>query len=197
MDKYNTRHTLIAKIREQHNEQSWEEFTALYKAYLYSVVIRMGASESDRDDLVQKALIEIWKSLESFEYVPGEGKFRNWIYGVTKNVCLGHFRSSKRYNNKIQRAGEDTAFHPLADESSKDEIEESEWKKHIFKLSWQRIEGELSESYRQVFLLFSQGKDVNEISTELQLQKNSVHVYRQRVLKRLNREIRFLDDELC
>ena len=45
-------------------------------------------------------------------------------------------------------------------------------------------------------MLFSEGKNVEEISGELELQKNSVHVYRQRVLKRLNREIRFLDDEL-
>ncbi|EDM27931.1 probable extracytoplasmic function alternative sigma factor [Lentisphaera araneosa HTCC2155] len=195
MDKYNTRQTLIAKIREQHNEQSWEEFTDLYKAYLYSIMIRMGVQESDRDDLVQKSLIEIWKSLPRFEYVPGQGKFRNWIYTVTKHQCLGHFRTNKRYQNKIQKASEQGALEGESESKSED-IEEAEWKKHIFTLAWERIEPDLSDSYRQVFMLFSEGKNVEEISGELELQKNSVHVYRQRVLKRLNREIRFLDDEL-
>ncbi|MDD7985549.1 sigma-70 family RNA polymerase sigma factor [Lentisphaera marina] len=196
MDKYNTRQTLIAKIREQHNDQSWEEFTDLYKAYIYSVLIRMGVQESDRDDLVQKSLIEIWKSLPRFEYVPGQGKFRNWIYTVTKNQCLGHFRTHKRYQNKIQKASEQGALETDSNQGSED-IEDVEWKKHIFTLAWERIEPELSDSYKQVFMLFSQGKNVTEISSELDLQKNSVHVYRQRVLKRLNREIRFLDDELA
>jgi RNA polymerase sigma factor (sigma-70 family) len=196
MDKYNTRQTLIARIREQHNDQSWEEFAELYKAYLYSIIIRMGAKESDRDDLVQKALIEIWKSLPKFEYIPGQGKFRNWVFTVTKNICLSHFRTHKRYQNKIQKANDQGALeHSLSDDSQ--ELEEKEWKKHIFKLAWSRIEDDLSETYKNVFLLFSQGKDVHQISSELELQNNSVHVYRQRVLKRLNREIRFLDDELC
>ena len=195
MDQYNTRQTLIAKIREKHNDQAWEEFSCFYKAYIYSIIIRMGVMDSDRDDLVQKILFEIWKSMTSFKYEAGTGRFRNWVFGVARLQALMHFRTNKRYQKKL------TKIQEMADtgetyESEMDAAAEDEWQTHIFHIAWDRIKDDLPESYRECFMLFGQGLDVHEVCARLDIKKNSAHVYRQRVLKRLNREIRFLDDEL-
>lgn len=195
MDKYNTRQTLIAKIMDRHNDQSWDEFTHFYKNYIFSIVIRMGVPSSDREDVTQKALLEIWKALPKFEYRPVQSKFRNWVYTLTKHQALAYFKSVKRHQNKLDKIADEQLSHSNSD-TENEHVEEQEWKKHIFQVAWERIQHELSESYRQCFLLWGQGISIDEICAQLDLKKNSVHVYRQRVLKRLTREIRFLDDEL-
>lgn len=195
MDEYNTRQTLIAKIRDQHNEQAWEDFSYFYEAYIYSIVIRMGVNKSDQDDLVQKIILQIWKSLPNFEYRPNGGKFRSWIYGLTRYQALMHFRTDKRYKAKLAKASDMTV--ELNDtDSEMDDESIKEWRHHLFQLAWDRVKDELGETYRECFLLFGQGHDVHEVAKRLNIKTNSAHVYRQRVVKRLSREVRFLDDEL-
>jgi len=195
MDPYNTKLTLIAKIRDKHNDQAWEEFTYFYKSYIYSIVIKMGVISSERDDLVQKIMLELWKCLPSFEYQPGEGVFRRWLYGVVRNQTYVFFRTNKRYKNKLEKAGK------LADtndnyESEQEVQHEKEWREHLFEIAWDRIKDDLPDNYRECFSLFGQGLDVHQVAEELNIKVNSAHVFRQRVTKRLAREIRFLDSEL-
>ena len=68
---------------------------------------------------------------------------------------------------------------------------------HLFHLAWDRIKSELSDTYIQCFELLGSGNTIDDICQKLDIKKNTVHVYRQRILKRLGREIRFLDDELA
>ena len=44
--------------------------------------------------------------------------------------------------------------------------------------------------------MFTQGKEVDEICSALEIKRNSAFVYRQRVLEKFTKEIRRLDEEL-
>ena len=193
MDPYSTRQTLIAKIMDRHNDQSWDEFIDFYKAYIYSILIRMNVPPSEREDLAQKALLDIWKGIPKFEYRPGQSKFRNWVYTVTKYQATGYFRKLKSEQKKIDKA----SLTQTTDDNSQQKLEEEEWKQHLFHLAWDRIKSELSDTYIQCFELLGSGNTIDDICQKLDIKKNTVHVYRQRILKRLGREIRFLDDELA
>jgi RNA polymerase sigma factor (sigma-70 family) len=193
VDPYSTRQTLIAKIMDRHNDQSWDEFIDFYKAYIYSILIRMNVPPSEREDLAQKALLDIWKGIPKFEYRPGQSKFRNWVYTVTKYQATGYFRKLKSEQKKIDKA----SLTQTADDNTQQKLEEEEWKQHLFHLAWDRIKSELSDTYIQCFELLGSGNTIDDICQKLDIKKNTVHVYRQRILKRLGREIRFLDDELA
>ena len=60
MESFNTRQTLIAKIRNQHDDRSWEEFVYFYERYIFVVVNKMGVSYQECEDLVQKVLLVLW-----------------------------------------------------------------------------------------------------------------------------------------
>ena len=195
MANYNTRYTLIEKIKNRHDDKSWEEFNYFYKAFIHSLLIRFGVSHTDRDDLVQKVLLKIWRKIPEFECRPGKSKFRNWISCIARTESYMLFRTHKRYEKKLMKAAENEAS--LEDEDPLVyQLAEEEWKVHISTLAWERIKGDLSETYRECFELLGQGLSVDEIAVRLELKKNTVYVYHQRVLQRLRRAIRVLDDEL-
>jgi RNA polymerase sigma factor (sigma-70 family) len=198
MDTFNTRQTLIAKIRNQHDHRSWEEFVYFYQRYIFAVVQKMGVSGPDCEDLVQKVLLALWEKLPSFEYTPDKCKFRSWMSQVIRNIVIGHFRKSQRHRNDHERASlirlnEENEDHELP---SIYEVAEREWKLHIANMAWENIKDEFRGKAADCFLLFSEGKQIDFICEALDIKKNTAYVFRARVQDRLFREIRHLDAEL-
>lgn len=66
-EKYNTRQTLIERVRDQYNEKAWEEFVEIYEPYIYSIIRRMGISAHDSKDIHQNVLLSIWKKLPEYK----------------------------------------------------------------------------------------------------------------------------------
>ena len=102
----NTHQTLIARVRDQYDESSWNEFVGYYEKYIYTVVCRLGLSHHDALDLVQNILLLLWKNLQNFDYQPEKCKFRSWMNKVIRNEVAGFFRKSGSYKDKLASVGE-------------------------------------------------------------------------------------------
>ena len=193
-----TRQTLIAKIKNQHDDQSWEEFVFHYKRYIYVVISKMGVGHDNCEDLVQKVVLALWKKLPDFEYMPDKCKFRSWMNKIIKYEVIDFFRKSERHKNDIQRASQQQIADGKEEFDLPDiyKISEVEWKAHISTLAWDNIKGEFTGKTADCFLLFTKGKSVSEICEELQIKKNTAYVFKNRVQERLQQEIRRLDREL-
>lgn len=194
----NTRETLLQKIKNSRDDQSWEDFTNYYQGYIYAVVLSMNINYHDTQDLVQAVLLKAWKSLPDFEYDPGKGRFRSWLTTVTKNTV-------KRFMHKKSRQLEN------ADESKKEDLEQylgqvslpdidkiaqREWEAYISKMAWDRIKDDLAENVRLSFEKLMAGDSVRSIAIDLEFPENTIHVYKNRVQKRLFKEILRLESEL-
>jgi RNA polymerase sigma-70 factor (ECF subfamily) len=95
-----TRLTLIGALRQG---LRWEEFVALYGQLILHWGRRdFGLQDSDAENLRQEVLIRVWRSIGRYE--PCRGKFRNWLYGTTRNVV---------YNLWNERRGERVAADAL------------------------------------------------------------------------------------
>ncbi|MCM8536247.1 MAG: sigma-70 family RNA polymerase sigma factor [Lentisphaeraceae bacterium] len=198
MENFNTRQTLISKIRNQHDDRSWEEFVYFYERYIFVVINKMGVNYQDCEDLVQKVLLVLWEKLPEFEYIPDKCKFRTWMNSIIRNVVVGFFRKSKRQRNDLERA----SLQKLNENPNEFDIPEiydlaeSEWKLHIANLAWENIKDEFTGKAGDCFMRFSEGKTVDEICIDLDIKKNTAYVFRSRVQEKLHREIRRLDAEL-
>jgi RNA polymerase sigma factor (sigma-70 family) len=198
MDHFNTRQTLIAKIRNQHDDHSWEDFVSFYERYIFVVISKMGVSHSDCEDLVQKVLLALWEKLPEFDYSPDKCKFRTWMNSIIRNVVVGFFRKSKRQRNDIARASLQQ-INDNPDEFDIPEIydvAEVEWKVHISNLAWENVKDEFTGKAGDCFMLFTEGKLIEAICEELDIKKNTAYVFRSRVQEKLHKEIRRLDAEL-
>ena len=196
--EYVTRQTLIAKIRNQHDDQSWEDFVYFYERYIFVVVHKMGIPYNECDDLVQKVLLELWKKLPAFEYMPDKCKFRTWMNTIIRNVVVDAIRKNQRHQNDIQRASlkqinDNTDDCYLPDIYN---IAQEEWETHIANLAWENVKEDFTGKTAECFLLLCEGKSLDMITAQLGIKKNTIHVYRNRVKEKLHKEIRRLDNEL-
>ena len=195
---YLTRQTLIAKIRNQHDDKSWEEFVYFYERYIFVVVNKMGVNYDNCEDLVQRVLLALWEKLPDFEYMPDKCKFRTWMNKIIKHVVISYFRKSQRHQNDIKRAALQHINDKVEDFDLPDiyEVAETEWKVHVSNLAWENIKDEFTGKAADCFLKFSEGKDIETICEELDIKKNTAYVFRNRVQEKLHKEIRRLDREL-
>lgn len=195
---YLTRQTLIAKIRNQHDDKSWEEFVYFYERYIFVVINKMGVSYDNCEDLVQKVLLALWEKLPDFEYIPDKCKFRTWMNKIVKHVVISYFRKSQRHRNDIKRASLQHINDNVDDFDLPDiyDVAEVEWKTHVANLAWENVKGDFTGKAGDCFLLFSEGKDIDTICEELDIKKNTAYVFKNRVQEKLHKEIRRLDREL-
>lgn len=186
-NKLNTRVTLLIRLRNQYDDDSWEEFTSYYGSYVYAVLKGMGVEFSDLDDMNQQILIKLWKNFPDFNYDPGKGSFRSWLCTVIRRTVYNYFRDKKE-TSKLRT--EDSV------KSDVEEIAKKEWMSHIAELAWENISEEFSDSVKQTYVKLSNGESAENIANEINISKGSVYVYKERVQKALRKEVRRLDNEL-
>ena len=190
----NTRQTLLFKIRDQHDDEAWNEFVHFYRPYIYRVIQNMNITTCDRDDIIQDIMLIAWKKLPEFEYDPAKGRFRSWLCTVAQRTAI-QFRDKKHRREFF----EDPSFNEELKKGASAEIEElsrREWERHISDMAWKNIETRFEANVIEVFKRLASGEKGELVAEEMKLSQNSVYVYKKRVLAALQKEIAWLDAEL-
>jgi RNA polymerase sigma factor (sigma-70 family) len=199
MAELNTRLTLIARIKDQQDERSWEDFAHYYKNYLTAVIVNMGVNRSECDDITQHVLLTVWQEIPSFDYQSDRGKFRSWLARIAWNYVRKFFRNSHRLTKAVED-GHLPKLERYLKDSQEAEIEgvfQTEWEVYIAKLAWGNIAAGLNEKVRSLFEQYMNDIDEKTIAANLEIPLASLRVYKGRVKVKLCHEIKRLEDELC
>ena len=198
MDKddqvFSTRETLLEKIKNKHDDESWEDFVYYYKNFIYILCRKMNLNHHDSEEIVQKVLLVSWKALPEFEY-DKKKKFRGWLCQVTRNCVKDFFRYVNRQNTKIENAAKNNQT-PTTTVPDIEQIAEDEWHTYIASMALMNIKDKFSEKVIEVFMKLSEGGTPSSISEEMGIPANTVSVYKKRVTAKLCQEIRRLNHEL-
>ena len=92
-------------------EDIWNEYRSGLKAFLYSKV----SNPADVDDLLQEIMIKTYRNLNT---VKSESSMKSWIYQISNNVIIDHYRKSGRTYNENDLAD-------FAVEDDSDEIQQA------------------------------------------------------------------------
>jgi len=80
-----------------------EEFISLIKVnrnLIYKICVSYCKDEENRKDLEQEILLQLWKSLKSFD---GRVKITTWMYRIGLNTAISFYRNENKGNvKKIQ-----------------------------------------------------------------------------------------------
>ena len=79
-------------------EKAWFEFNDRYKRYIHYVAIRSGGNGAMAQELVNEVLERVYKHIS--KYNREKGKFRNWLWVVTRNLTFDRLRKKVRRNER-------------------------------------------------------------------------------------------------
>jgi len=147
------------------DEQIKREFLGLIqdnKGIIFKICNSYCSNKSDREDLAQEIIYQLWKSGHSFN---SDHKFSTWMYRVALNVAISHYRKEKKSGPVISI---DEHYADIEDK----EDGHNKTEKNI-KLLQQFID-ELKEFDRALMILYLENKSYIEISEILGITETNV-----------------------
>ena len=195
-EDWTTRQTLIMRIKNQDDEQAWNEFVLYYRSFIRVILKHLRISENDVEDLIQDILLKIWKALATLNFDAERARFRTWMNTVIRNAVIDFQRSKSRKIKTADNENEvNTEKFPL-DNDEFTEIIDKEWRSHITRLALENVRSAFSGNAIEVCEMHLNDASIKEIAEKLDLAETSVYKLRKRVELKLIEEIKRLKFEL-
>ena len=83
--------------------QPFEELFKLHHGKVYGLCLRMIGNASEAEDLAQEVFVQLFRKLATFR---GESAFTTWLYRLTVNHVLMHFRKVRSRKEQLTEDGE-------------------------------------------------------------------------------------------
>ena len=148
----------LLRLAQEGNEEAMDSIFRSNKSRVYSLCLRMTGNTAEADDLTQDSFLQVFRKLGAFR---GESALSTWIYRVSVNTILMHFRKKKVKMLSIQ---EPLAGEPCLPRPEHGRIDER-LGNTVDRIALTRAMEELPRGYRQILLLHEvTGYDHREIA---------------------------------
>jgi RNA polymerase sigma-70 factor (ECF subfamily) len=192
---YHTRPSLLARIKDARDDQAWVTFVDVYAPLLYRYALRRGLQGSDAADVAQDVLLQVARSVRTFEYQPERGRFRDWLGAVANRKISDQLRSGRRSPSTSQGQPGDVA-EPLAAGEPGGEWA-AEFHSHVLRMALERVRPHFEpNTWRAFELAWLEGQPADAVAKLLAMPVDNVYVAKSRVLKRLREEVTILAEDL-
>ena len=74
-------------------ERAWEEIVRRYRRKVFGIAYKFTGRYEESQDLSQEIFLRIFRSLDKFDR---SADFGTWLYSVSRNHCIDHYRSGRR-----------------------------------------------------------------------------------------------------
>ncbi len=179
-----TRNSLILRIRDRHDAESWREFVSIYEPVIYKTAIRRGMQHADANELVQRVLLAVARAVERFEPDPDRARFRTWLYRITHNEFCKQYSASRR----MIGSGDSSVQEQLANlpSPSDDELFITEYRRSVYRWAAKTVQREVRPSTWEAFHRTSvEGAPIEDVAEQLGMSTGAVYVARSRVMAKL------------
>ncbi|MEL6365461.1 MAG: sigma-70 family RNA polymerase sigma factor [Pseudomonadota bacterium] len=85
---------LLGKVAETRCRASFSTIYAYFAPRLKAYMMRLGADESQAEDLAQEALLKVWR--KSGLYAPEKSAASTWIFAIARNLRIDALRKEIR-----------------------------------------------------------------------------------------------------
>ncbi len=202
-DSLLTRRTLLSRLRNLDDQESWRTFFDLYWRLLYNVARKSGLDDSGAQEIVQDTVIAVARKMPEFRYDPARGTFRQWLLRITRRRIIDHLRRIYRQPPKAEVAPEsldEAEEHAAAitDQSANaiDAAWDEEWEKSTFDAALARVRAAINPRHFQVFdYCVLKEWPASKVATTLGLNAAQVYLAKHRVAQAMKRAVRRINDE--
>src|SRR5262245_21402451 len=184
-----TRQSLLSRLRDLDDRESWRVFFDLYWRMLYNVARRAGLTEADAQDVVQETVVAVARQMPEFHYDRTRGTFKHWLFRIVRRRVADHLRHVYRRppNGELpfDPIDEDEATAAVAAEDTAGNFGaawEQEWEQAVFDAAVTRVREQVNPKHFQVFdYCVRQGWPAGKVAATLGMNIAQVYLARHRV----------------
>lgn len=145
-----------------------------YQDPLFDLVFRLTGDGTESEDLVQEALVRVFRSIRDFD---PDKSFVNWIYSITLNLTRSHLRrkSLVRFLPLVPRHEESDEDAPAFEPADSRELPTALIERKQLSAELEKVVMAMPRPLRELFVLFYFHElDVRSIATVAGISENAV-----------------------
>jgi RNA polymerase sigma-70 factor (ECF subfamily) len=196
-----TRRSLISRLRNLDDKDSWQEFFDTYWKLIYSVARKAGLTEQEAEDVVQETTVAVAKYIQEYRYDPKVCSFKTWLLHKTRWKIADQVR--KRPPDFVQPFPPPTESSrtplvervPDPESLELDSVWEVEWEKNLLEAAMERVKGRIKPQHYQIFYL-SVVRQLGppKVAQALGVSVAQVYLVKHRVAALVKKEVRVLQE---
>jgi len=182
-----TRWSLIRRLRNWDDQESWREFFDTYWRLIYGTAIRAGLSEVEAQEVVQETVISVCRNIQNLQTTPEAGSFKNWLLKMTKWRIVDQIRKRDPASPPAGRADETpdtstTACIPDPAGVALEKVWEEEWRGNLTSAALGRVERQASARHYQIFYLYViRGVAVSQVAAATGADPDEIYLVKHRL----------------
>jgi RNA polymerase sigma-70 factor (ECF subfamily) len=203
IDLIPTRVTLLGRLKNWDDQESWREFFNTYWKLIYEVAIKAGLTDTEAQEVVQETVILVAKKMPEFKYDPAVGSFKSWLLHTTRWRVNDQFRKRHVEREAISRRPTDTSrtatIERVPDPAGLilDDVWNKEWQKNLFDAAIERVKGQVSARQYQMFDLYVVKQwPVLKVATRLGVNIGRIYLAKHRIAALIKKEVKKLETKL-
>lgn len=191
-----TRNSLLSRLRDWDDHESWRAFFDTYWKFLLSIALRAGLSDEDARDVVQETVVAVAKGLREGRFQSKEGgSFKAWLQLIVRRRVSDQLRRAKARPVTRAEHSQETASTPLVERIPDpgaqvvDELWEEEWNRNLAEAAFERVKQRIGAKQFQMFDLYAlKNWPVGEVARTLHANVAQVYLAKHRVTSMIRQE---------
>jgi RNA polymerase sigma-70 factor (ECF subfamily) len=198
-DSIPTRYSLLSRMQDRDDQDSWKDFFDTYWRLIYSFAIQSGLTDAEAQDVVQETVISVAKDIEKFKRDRTLGTFKGWLRNLTRwriaDQLRKRTRSAPAGNNPSDlSASPDEIAGPVNTEL--EAIWEEDWQANLLEAAMERVKPRVKEEHYQIFdLNVVRQWPAGKVAQMLGVNIGRVYLAKHRVMALIKKEIRVLEKQ--
>lgn len=198
-----TRRSLLTRLKDWSDQESWREFFQTYWKLIYSVALKSGLTEAEAEDVVQETVVTLSRTMEKYQYQPEKCRFKTWLMRITRMRIADQFRKRgpefsawrRRDESRTGTSAEDQIADPV--EPFIESVWDEEWQKNLVDAALDTTKRRVRPEHYQIFYL-SVMKELSpsHVAKTLGVSTAQVYLVKHRVAARVKKEIQRLEKSM-
>ena len=201
-DSIPTRYTLLSRLEDRDDQDSWRDFFNTYWRLIYAVARKSGLTEAEAQDVVQETIISVANDIHKFKRDRTLGSFKGWLHNVIRWRIADQLRKRTRARQPDDsKTGEDLRYPDVAEipdpaGDATDAVWEAEWQANLLKAALEIIRRSVREEHYQIFDLYVlQQWPARNVAHALHVNIGLVYLIKYRLAAMLKKEVRRLEQQ--
>src|SRR5262245_19439008 len=155
-----TRQSLLSRLKDWEDADSWQEFFNRYWKLIYGVAIKSGLTEVEAQEVVQETIIAVSKKMPDFKYDPTIGSFKGWLLNMTRWRITDQLRKRQRESGPITRpseqVGRTATIERIPDPATSclENLWDQEWQNNLLEMAVEKVKRRVKPKQYQIFDLY-------------------------------------------